>query len=84
MPEQTVSVGRTRAAGVMVRIAWTADRPRAALAFGLGTAEALAQSLLAWWLKLILDGIAAGDTRQVVAAAAAAGLSISVSAGLSY
>lgn len=84
MPEQTVPVGRIRTAGVMLRIAWTADRPRAALAFGLGTAEALAQSLLAWWLKLILDGIAAGDTRQVVAAAAAAAVSISGGAGLSY
>jgi ATP-binding cassette subfamily B protein len=68
----------------MLRIAWAADPRRSVLAFGLFTLEALAQSLFAWWLKLVLDGIRAGDTEAVMFAAAGMAASITGGAAMAY
>ncbi len=84
MPDQMPAVGRLRAAAAMLQIAWTADPRRSILVFGLGAIEALAQSLLALWLKLLIDGIQAGDGRTVMLAAAATTASVAGSTALGY
>ncbi|REF34929.1 ABC transporter ATP-binding protein [Thermasporomyces composti] len=75
---------RLRAATVMLGIAWQADRRRAVLAFGIFTVQALVTASFAWWLKLLLDGLAAGETWRVVAAAGAVAACVTAGTGLDY
>lgn len=84
MSEHALPESRLHAATAMLRIAWTADRSRAALAFGLGTVEALSRALFAWWLKLLLDGLQAADPSQVVLATTGAAASVGGTAVLAY
>ncbi|MBM7785086.1 ABC transporter ATP-binding protein [Tenggerimyces flavus] len=56
MPETRPPVSRYRAARTMLSFAWAADRRRTILSFGLLGLEALAGSVFALWLKLLLDG----------------------------
>ena len=79
MPDSPAPSGRLRAARTMLGIAWTADPQRSILAFGLFSLLALAQTLLAWWLKLLLDGLERADAEAV--AFAVAGMAASVAAG---
>jgi ATP-binding cassette subfamily B protein len=82
MPDRLAS--RLRAASTMLRIAWAADPRRSVLAFGLFTLEALAHSLFAWWLKLLLDGAQSADATRVAFAAAGIAVSIAGSSALAY
>jgi ATP-binding cassette subfamily B protein len=75
---------RLRAAQVMLGIALRADRRRAVLAFGIFTVQALVTASFAWWLKLLLDGLAADDTSRVVAAAVAVAACVTAGTGLDY
>ncbi len=76
MADHPAPASRLRAAAVMLQLAWAADPGRTLLAFGLFTLEALAQSLFALWLKLLLDGIAHADSWQVALAATCIAASI--------
>lgn len=84
MPERPPPVSRRRAAATMLRIAWAADRRGSLLAFGLFGLQALAQSLFALWLKLLLDGLGAADTGRVALAAGGMAASIAGGTALSY
>lgn len=77
-------VSKSRAAVTMLRIAWAADPRRAVLVFGLGVIQALAQSLFALWLKLLLDGVQSHDQGMLTGAVIGMGLSIVIGSGLSY
>lgn len=79
-----MTTSKWQAAGAMVRIAWTADPRRAVAVFGLSIIQALAQSLFALWLKLLLDGVQSHDETTLDYAAIGMGLSILVGSGLSY
>lgn len=81
MPEH---VSKSRAATAMLRIAWTADPPRALLAFGLSVIEALSQSLFALWLKLLIDGMESSNETTLTVAAVGMSASIVIGSGLSY
>lgn len=84
MAEHPVAVSRLRAAMTMLRIAWAADPRRSILAFGLFTLDALAQSLFALWLKLLLDGIQDANWTKVTFAASGMAASIASSTALIY
>ena len=84
MAERPVPANRRRAATTMLRIAWAADPQRSILAFGLFGLQALAQSLFALWLKLLLDGAQAGDAEKLIVAASGIAASIAGGAALSY
>ncbi|WP_020573988.1 ABC transporter ATP-binding protein [Actinopolymorpha alba] len=75
---------RLRAARVMLGFAWAADRHRSVLAFAVFTVQALVTALFAWWLKLLLDALTAGDSGQSMAAAGAIAASIAAGSGLDY
>lgn len=84
MAEIPAPAGRLRAAGTMLRIAWAADPRRAVLTFGLLSLEVLAQALLAWWLKLLLDGIESADAEAVVFAVGAMAASLAAGSASGY
>lgn len=73
-----------RAARVMLSFAWQADRRRSVLAFVTLAVQALSGALFAFWLKLLLDGIAAHDTTLAVSAAALLAASVSGQVALDY
>jgi ATP-binding cassette, subfamily B, bacterial len=75
---------RLRAARVMLGFAWRADPRRSILAFAIFAIQALVTAGFAWWLKLLLDGLTAGDSTQTALAAAAVGVSIAVGNTLDY
>jgi ATP-binding cassette subfamily B protein len=77
-------VSKWRAAAAMVRIAWTADPRRSLSVVGLSVLQALAQSLFALWLKLLLDGVQSHNERTLDIAVIGIGLSILIGSGLSY
>lgn len=78
------SRGRLRVLATMLRIAWAADRRGSVLAFVLFGLEALAQSLFACWLKLLLDGLNERSLASVTAAALGMAASIAGGTALSY
>ena len=84
MPDRPAPAGRLRAAATMLRIAWTADRRRSVLAFGLLTLRRIVDTLFAWWLKLLLDGLQASNIGQAMFAAAGMATSIVGGAALAY
>jgi hypothetical protein len=61
MPSNRPTVSWRRSAATVIAIAWSADRWRTLLAFVLLGARAIVQTLFAYWLKLMLDGIAGRD-----------------------
>jgi ATP-binding cassette subfamily B protein len=67
----------------VLAVAWEADRRRSILAFLLLGLQALTQSLFAWWLKLLIDGVQMRASSYEVAAAAGIATSIAGSAALS-
>ncbi|HEX4212613.1 MAG TPA: ABC transporter ATP-binding protein [Candidatus Dormibacteraeota bacterium] len=75
---------RLRAAVSMVRLAWSGDPRRSLIAVGLTGLQALVASLFALWLKLMIDGVQAHRTLELVLAAVAIALSIGVGAGLDF
>ncbi|MGH3488198.1 MAG: ABC transporter ATP-binding protein [Actinopolymorphaceae bacterium] len=75
---------RLRAARVMIGFAWRADPRRSVLVFGIFTVQALVAAGFAWWLKVLLDGLAERDTTRVALAAATIGLSIAAGSALDY
>ncbi|MEQ7127899.1 ABC transporter ATP-binding protein [Actinopolymorpha sp. B11F2] len=75
---------RLRAARVMLGFAWRADRRRSVLAFGIFTVQALVTAGFAWWLKLLLDGLADGDSTRTALAAVTIGVSIAAGSALDY
>jgi ATP-binding cassette, subfamily B, bacterial len=84
MPDRPVPTSRLRAASTMLRIAWAADRRRSVLAFGLLTLRRIVDVLFAWWLKLLLDGLQAADTRSITFAAAGMAISIVGGSAVAY
>jgi len=84
MADYPAPASRLRTVAVMLRIAWESDPWRTILAFGLFTLEALAQSLYALWLKLLLDGVQGADRGLVVLAATGIAASIAGSSVLAY
>src|SRR5579875_484871 len=83
-PAMTEPVSKLQAAGAMLRIAWVADPRRAFAVLVLSTVQAVAQSLFALWLKLLLDGAQSRDVRTLGLASFGLGLSILLGSGLSY
>lgn len=77
-------VSRRRAAGVLLQIAWTTDRPRMVAAFVLLGLQAVAASLFAWWLKLLLDALHPAKSGQIVLAACGMTVAIAGAAVLNY
>ncbi|HZC25603.1 MAG TPA: ABC transporter ATP-binding protein [Actinopolymorphaceae bacterium] len=75
---------RLRAARVMLGFAWRADRRRSVLAFGIFTLQALVAAGFAWWLKVLLDGLADRNTTQTALAAISIGLSVAAGSALDY
>lgn len=84
MVERPPQVSRVRAAVVMLRIAWTADWRRSVAVFSIGALQALAQSLFALWLKLLLDGVQSADESKVMTAAIGTAASIAADTALAY
>lgn len=84
MTERSTMASRSRAAMVMLRIAWEADRRRSVLAFGLLTLRRIVDTLFALWLKLLLDGLQAADAGDVRFAAAGMVASIVGATALAY
>ncbi|GAB3430144.1 ABC transporter ATP-binding protein [Flindersiella endophytica] len=85
MPDAiSVPVTRMRAALTVLRIAWTADRRRSVLVIVLGITQAVTESMFAYWLKLILDGIQLGDARLVSIGAVGVAVSIAGGSALRY
>lgn len=75
---------RLRAARVILTLAWQADRRRSILAAVILVLEALFTALFAYWLKLLLDGVAAGSLVQATIAGALLAISIIAGVGLEY
>jgi ATP-binding cassette, subfamily B, bacterial len=73
-----------RAARRMLGFAWAADRRLAIWTFALLSAQAVAASLLALWLRLFTNAALGHDGRATVAAALAIALSITASAAASH
>ncbi|MBO0811505.1 MAG: ABC transporter ATP-binding protein [Microlunatus sp.] len=69
---------RFSAAGTMLRLAWAADPGRSVLALVLFSLQALASTLFAWWLKVILDAVHGADMAAL--AVATGGLAASLAA----
>lgn len=84
MNSRTGTANRLHAAGTMLRMAWLADRRRSVLAFALFGLQAFAQAMFAWWLKLLLDGLAAHDVGSLTLGAAGMAGSVAGSTALSY
>src|SRR4051812_4915856 len=84
MAERPAPAGQLRAASAMLRIAWATDPRQSLLAAGILTIEAIAYTLFALWLKLLLDGLQASDSRKVVFAALFLAVSIAGSSALGY
>lgn len=84
MVDHPAPASRLRTIAVMLRIAWESDPWRTILAFGLFTLNALAQSLYALWLKLLLDGVPDADWGLVALAASGIAASIAGSSVLAY
>lgn len=84
MPENVPPVSRRRAATTMLQFAWAADRKRSIMAFGMSGLQALAQSLFALWLKLLLDGLEDSDVGKLTFAVAGMAASIGCNVALSY
>ncbi|MFC5835547.1 hypothetical protein, partial [Nonomuraea insulae] len=55
-----------RSATLVLSAAWSADRWRTTLAFLSLTAQVVIQVLFAYWLKLLIDAIAASDGRAAL------------------
>lgn len=68
----------------MLGVAWAADRWRSILAFGIFTAEALVTVSFAWWLKVLLDGLAGREVATTAVAAVVLGGSIAAGMLLDY
>ncbi|WP_051114279.1 ABC transporter ATP-binding protein [Actinopolymorpha alba] len=77
-------MSRIRALLLVLGFAWNADPWRSILAFAVFGVQALAQSLFAWWLKLIVDGVHAGDAYAVATGTGGIVVSVAGSAMLSY
>lgn len=77
-------VSLLRAARLVLRFAWRADRGRAVLTGTLYALEAVLGSLFALWLKLLVDGVAARQTVPLVAGAGLVAVSVSASMGLDF
>lgn len=84
MPENLPPVSRKRAAVTMIKFSWAADHSGSVLAFILFGAQAAAQSLFAYWLKLILDGLHPLNVIELVVAAVGISISIVGSNALTY
>src|SRR5690349_8059214 len=84
MADQPAPAGPLRAAAAMLRIAWTVDPRQALLALAIFSLEALAATSFALWLKLLLDGLQAGDARKVLGAALCMTVAIAGSTALGY
>lgn len=78
------AASRRRTARTMLRFAWEADPARSLVALGLFSVQAITASLFAWWLKLLLDGLADGNTGTVWCAAVAIAASVAAEVGLGY
>lgn len=78
------SVRRLRAARVIMSLAWRADRRRSVLAAVILILQALFTSLFAYWLKLLLDGVAAGDLTGASLAGTLLAMSIITGVGLDF
>src|SRR5882757_6779694 len=68
MPENLPPIGRKRAAVAMLKFGWAADRTGTLLAFVLFGSQAATQSLFAYWLKLLIDGLRPINVAQLVTA----------------
>lgn len=75
---------RLRAARVMLGVAWAADKRNSVLAFGICAVQAVVSATFALLLKLLLDGIAEGNTPVAISAAAMIAVSIAAGSGLEY
>ncbi|WP_152361157.1 ABC transporter ATP-binding protein [Microlunatus speluncae] len=84
MPSDRPTVSWRRSAATVIAIAWSADRWRTVLAFVLLGSRAIVQTLFAYWLKLLLDGIADRDPTTLVLAAAGVIGSVAGTAALAH
>lgn len=84
MPENLPPVSRRRAAVTMIKFGWAADHTGTVLAFLLFGSQAAAQSLFAYWLKLLLDGLRPLNLSELVLAAVGIAVSIVGSNALAY
>lgn len=84
MTDSPSSVGVRTEIRVMLGFAWTADRRRTVLVFVLLGLQALVASLFAWWLKVLLDALAAADADRAVLAGLGIAVSIAGGAVLQY
>lgn len=76
--------GPLRSAAAMLRIAWMIDPRQSLLAIAIFSLEALAATSFALWLKLLLDGLQAGNRSKVLWAAFGMAAAIAGSAALAY
>ncbi len=83
MADTVPPVSRRRAAAALIGLSWAADRRRTLLAAVLFGLQAVAQSLFAYWLKLVLDALATVDGGFLGLAAAGTATSISATVVLS-
>ncbi len=84
MPSDRPTVSWRRSAAMVIAIAWSADRWRTVLAFTLLGGQAIVQTLFAYWLKLLLDGIAGRDLVTLLLGAAGVVGSIAGTGALSH
>lgn len=84
MPENLPPVSRRGAAVTMIKFGWAADHTGTVLAFLLFGSQAAAQSLFAYWLKLLLDGLRPLNLSELVLAAVGIAVSIVGSNALAY
>lgn len=84
MPENLPPVSRRRAAVTMLKFGWAADHTGTVLAFALFGSQAAAQSLFAYWLKLLIDGLRPLNLAELVLAAVGIAVSILGSNALAY
>ncbi|MGD9752611.1 MAG: ABC transporter ATP-binding protein [Acidimicrobiia bacterium] len=59
----------------MFQLGWQHERPLLALSLAMTLLTMLPDALLAWWLRLLADGLLDGDRRSVLTAAAGLGAS---------
>ncbi|MFC7621952.1 ABC transporter ATP-binding protein [Microlunatus sp. GCM10028923] len=84
MPSDRPTPTWRRSAAMVIKIAWSADRRRTLLAVLLLGGQAVVQTLFALWLKLVLDGAAAGDPAAMIIGAAGVVASIAGTGALSH
>lgn len=79
---ESASISPVAAARAMLAIAWRADPARAVLTATLVGLQAVSGSLFALWLALLVNGVRAHRTFEVVVSACLVALSIAGAAGL--